>query len=152
MEIDEDTLVQLDRDLEDLRRRLRTRLQRDGASGGPHLGRGFHILAHLIEGGSGAGSPTELADTSGVRTSTMAAHIDRLEEAGYVRRSPRDASGRVEVRVTPEGRDAYRRYLEVRQSVLRDILAPLAPAQTRQLADLLARALARPGAPVGRSR
>lgn len=141
--MDDPILPRLDGALEELRRRLRVRLRRElHASGGEFVGGGYHILSHLARGG--ARSPSELADSLEVRTSTMAAHLDRLEEAGYVRRTPRGASGgaaRVEVRLTPAGECAYARYLETRQRVLSEVFAGLGPSELAELADLLGRAV-----------
>jgi DNA-binding MarR family transcriptional regulator len=137
-------LRQLDGAFEEVRRRLRVRLRREWTKSGEVVGGGFHILAHLAE--HGPRSPSELADSLEVRTSTMAAHLDRLEEAGYVRRVPRGpGGGRVEVRTTPAGEAAYRRYLDKRQEVLRAVLGALAPDEMRTLARLLTRAVAAGG-------
>jgi DNA-binding MarR family transcriptional regulator len=136
-------LPRLDTSLEEVRRRLRVRLRRElHASGGEFVGGGFQILAQLAR--AGAQSPSELADALEVRTSTMTAHLDRLEDAGFVRRRPRAAGGgaaRLEVHITAAGEDAYARYLETRRRVLRDVLAALGETELGALADLLGRAV-----------
>lgn len=136
--MDDATLEALDSGLEELRRRLRVRLRREmHRSGGEFIGGGMHILSYLVRAGSA--SPSEIADSLEVRTSTMAAHLDRLEAAGYVRRAPRANGTRVDVRLTPLGEAAHARYLDTRRQVLREVLSPLDEEERVRLADLLGR-------------
>jgi DNA-binding MarR family transcriptional regulator len=140
MTASDDPFVRLDGALEEVRRRLRVRLRRELRRRGEYVGGGFPILAQLA--GSGPSSPSELADQLEVRTSTMAAHLDRLEEAGYIRRAPRDGGGgRVAVHLTDAGAGALARYVALRREVLREVLAALAPDEVGGLARLLERAL-----------
>ncbi len=148
--VDDAILARLDGALEEVRRRLRVRLRRElHASGGEFVGGGYHILAQLAR--TGARAPSELADSLEVRTSTMTAHLDRLEEAGYVQRLPRQAgagAARLEVRLTPAGEAAYGRYLETRRRVLEGVLGTLQASELATLAELLDRAVrtqAQPG-------
>jgi DNA-binding MarR family transcriptional regulator len=142
--VDDDILRQLDTALEEVRRRLRVRLRRELHAGGEVAGGGFNILSQLSL--TGALSPSELADSLEVRTSTMTAHLDRLEEAGYVRRQPRAGGGasRLEVHMTEAGQSAYRRYLETRQRLLREVLGGLDPSEIQELCALLERAARAP--------
>jgi DNA-binding MarR family transcriptional regulator len=146
--LEDDTLARLDAALEEVRRRLRVRLRRElHAVGSEFVGGGFQILAQLTR--AGAQSPSELADALELRTSTMTAHLDRLEESGFVRRQPRPAGGgaaRVEVRLTNAGETAYERYLETRRRVLREVLAGVDAADLRRLADVLGQAAGTDGA------
>lgn len=140
MTASDDPFVRLDGALEEVRRRLRVRLRRELRRRGEYVGGGFPILAQLAA--AGPSSPSELADQLEVRTSTMAAHLDRLEEAGLIRRTPRDGGGgRVAVHITDGGAAALGRYVALRREVLREVLGPLAPDEVRRLAQLLERAL-----------
>ncbi len=147
--MDDAILPRLDGAFEEVRRRLRVRLRRELHAGGDFVGGGFQILSQLSR--TGALSPSELADGLEVRTSTMTAHLDRLEEAGFVRRQPRAGGGgaRLEVHLTEAGRAAYARYLETRQRILREVLAGLEAEDLAHLSGLLERAV-RAGASSGR--
>ena len=127
--LDATLLETLDADLEEFRRQLRVRLRRAVRNS---LGRSvgspaFRIIETL--GSRGPLSPAELAAAMEVRTSTMAAHLDRLEELGWARRGPGRSTSRVLVRVTPAGRQACEQYRALRRAVLSTLLEPLAPGQ-----------------------
>ncbi|EQD47242.1 Bacterial regulatory protein, MarR [mine drainage metagenome] len=142
----------LDADLEEFRRRLRVRVRRAMRDAAPE-GVGspaFHIVEALAA--RGPLSPSDLAALLEVRTSTMAAHLDRLEDLGWVRR---EAAGgkRVRAAATPSGEAALARYVCARVDVLRDALRPLDAAQLQQLAQALracvGEGLASGGTPAG---
>jgi len=97
--------------------------------------RGFPLLERLVE--QGPLSPTDLAGLLELRTSTIAAHIDRLEELGWARR---ESSGRkgVLVSATDAGRAAHAQYLVVRRAVLAELLQPLAAEDLLEFARLTA--------------
>jgi DNA-binding MarR family transcriptional regulator len=128
----------LDRDLEEFRRRLRVQVRKVMREA---LGEGvgsaaFHIVEALER--RGPMSPSDLASALQVRTSTMASHLDRLEELGWLRREAASpGTNRVRVLVTPSGRSAIERYVVLRRGVLRDVLAPLPPQQVAALAQAL---------------
>ncbi|WP_073391961.1 MarR family winged helix-turn-helix transcriptional regulator [Jatrophihabitans endophyticus] len=72
------------------------------------LGEGeFDILATLRREGHGAGvSPIDLAERTMVTTGAVTKRLDRLEQAGWVRRTPHrdDGRGRLVVELTETGR------------------------------------------------
>lgn len=128
----------VDADLEEFGRYLRARVRRAvRESLGQSVGSpAFHIIEAIIS--RGPTSPSDLATALEVRTSTMAAHLDRLEELDWARREPA-ASGtnRVRVSVTTAGRKAFEHYVSVRRAVLIDMLRPLATEQITALAEVL---------------
>lgn len=136
--LDAAILQLLDTDLEEFRRRLRVRVRRamrdvQGEGVGSPA---FHIVEALVSRGSS--SPSELASLLEVRTSTMAAHLDRLVELKWVHReAAATGSNRVRVAVTALGKEAHERYVAARQEVLLEVLRPLTQAQQLCLADAL---------------
>jgi DNA-binding MarR family transcriptional regulator len=126
--VDEQRLAALDARFERFRREWMGRVRRaaQDASGGLG-GRGaFRVLEVVLA--HGPVSPSELADRVGVRTSTMTAHLDRLEEWGWAKRQPAPGPGsRMRVEVTARGREAFDRFLAARRSVMGDLLAGLPP-------------------------
>jgi DNA-binding MarR family transcriptional regulator len=67
--------------------------------------------------------------------------VDRLEDAGHVRRVPGPDGRTTTVRLTPAGRRAARRVSGARSDGLGDALDALSPAEQDQLADLAGRIL-----------
>ena len=137
-----DDPLDLDRILEEFRRRWRVRLRRAtrdalGEGAGPQA---FPLLEQIVA--EGPLSPTELAQRLELRTSTIAAHIDRLEEIGW---ATRDGQGRKGVRVTATsaGEAAHRRYLALRRQLLGELVVALPEGDVQNLARLLAQLLRR---------
>ena len=131
-----DELTDLDRTFEEFRRRWRVRLRRatrDALGEGAGL-RAFPLLEQLVA--HGPLSPTDLAQRLELRTSTIAAHIDRLEEMGWATRGGQGRKG-VRVTATAEGEAAQRRYLALRLELLREVVAPVAAEDVRTLTRLL---------------
>ncbi len=129
-------LETLDADFEEFRRRVRVRVRRAVREtfGEGTGGAAFYIIEVLLNRGSL--SPSDLAATLEVRTSTMTVHLDRLEELRWAKREPASpGTNRILVAVTTAGRTAFERYAQVRRSVLADVLAPLAPSQVATLAQ-----------------
>jgi DNA-binding MarR family transcriptional regulator len=87
-----------------------------------------------------------LGDALGIDRTTMVALLDDLEDKGYVarQRHPRDRRAFL-VHPTGSGRDAKVAAVRILDEQQRRFLAPLSPAESRQLADLLLR-LRRPPA------
>ena len=103
-------------------------------------GRRYHyvLLAALDEGG--AASQADLSRSTAIDRSDMVAAVNELAGRGLVERSPDpDDRRRNVVSLT----DAGRRYLQKLDRLLDraqdDLLAPLSPAERRQLVDLLTR-------------
>lgn len=126
----------VDAELEEFRRSLRAGLRRAvrGSLGQSVGGPAFQIVATLAAGGPL--SPAELAAAMEVRTSTMAAHLDRLEELGWVEREPAGPN-RVRVRATAAGRRAAEEYAKLRRQVLATLLSPLDPERLETLGEIL---------------
>jgi DNA-binding MarR family transcriptional regulator len=133
----EDPGLDLDRILEEFRRRWRVRLRRAAREAlGEGAGQQAFSLLELVAQ-HGPLSPTELAQRLELRTSTITAHVDRLEESGWV---TRDGQGRRGVRVmaTPAGEAAHRRFLGLRRQLLGDLVAELPADDVQGLASVLA--------------
>ena len=77
--------------------------------------------------------------------------VDRLEEAGYVRRRPSAQDGRsVSVHLTASGRRAARRVARARGEVLNGALASLSEGERERFEELLARVIPKHDAWAGR--
>lgn len=116
-------LQTLDQDLETFRRHFRTSVRRATreALGQVVGGPAFHLLEVLLT--SGPQAPSHLAEHLAVRTSTMASHLNRLEEMGWIRRGETSGGGgRIRVFVTPTGAEAHRLYVGIRRRVLEELL------------------------------
>jgi DNA-binding MarR family transcriptional regulator len=98
----------------------------------------FAILTALAD--LGASSQAELGRRLAVDRSDMAAATSELERAGLVRRT-RDATDRRRnlVALTPAGVFALRQLDAHVSEAQEDLLAPLTPAERRELTRLLAR-------------
>lgn len=134
-------LTQLDSDLEEFRRRLRVRVRRSlrETLGDAVGGAAFRVVRELSL--RGPLSPAELAAQLEVRSSTMAAHLDRLEDLGWARRETVPRTNRVRVVITDAGDAALERFTAVRRRVLEDVLLPLTKEQVTALAGALRAAL-----------
>ena len=86
-----------------------------------------------------------LADALGIDRTTMVALLDDLEEKGHVarQRPPRDRRAFL-VHPTDSGRAAKVTAVQILDEQQRQFLAPLTPAERRQLAALLTRLPRRP--------
>jgi DNA-binding MarR family transcriptional regulator len=86
-----------------------------------------------------------LADALGIDRTTMVALLDDLEEKGHVarKRHPRDRRAFL-VHPTDSGRAAKVTAVQILDEQQRQFLAPLTPAERRQLAALLTRLPRRP--------
>jgi DNA-binding MarR family transcriptional regulator len=86
-----------------------------------------------------------LADALGIDRTTMVALLDDLEDKGFVarQRHPRDRRAFL-VRPTDSGRAAKVAAVRILDEQQRRFLAPLTPAERRQLAALLTRLHRRP--------
>lgn len=127
----------LDRVLEEFRRRWRVRLRRAARDTlGEGAGQQAFSLLELVAQ-HGPLSPTELAQRLELRTSTIAAHIDRLAESGWVTRDGQGRKG-VRVKATPAGEAAHRRFLGLRRQLLGELVSGLPGEDVSHLAHLLA--------------
>ena len=132
-----------------VRHRIRHALQDQipGAVGGG----GLRILGHVVQ--AGTLSPADLVHRFDIRSSTITAHLDRLEAAGWLRREPAlGTPSRIQVTATEAGRDTYRRYLAIRQQVVEHFLEPLAETEREALRRMLAEVLEPVRAPLRHGR
>lgn len=101
-----------------LSRELRREAQAFGVTGGQAA-----LLVQIEKHGSvGLG---ELAAGEGVSAAAMSKHVDRLEAAGLVTRTPGGDRRRVEIALTPEGRRTLRRVRSHRTAWLAERLRRL---------------------------
>jgi MarR family transcriptional regulator, lower aerobic nicotinate degradation pathway regulator len=114
-------------------------LQAGFETGGNGL-RGYHyrLLAALEQWGPA--SQADLGRDTGIDRSDVTAALLQLERRGLVeRRVDPDHKRRNIVTITAEGDDALRALDGVIERVQQDVLAPLTPAEQRQLVALLSR-------------
>ncbi len=97
---------------------------------------------HMLAGRGGRATPTELRTDLGLAPASVTGRLEALEQRGFVLRTPstRDRR-RVDVELTEDGRAAWRSALDVVGREEHRLLGVLAPAERRQLADLLRRVL-----------
>jgi DNA-binding MarR family transcriptional regulator len=101
-----------------LSRELRREAQQFGVTGGQAT-----LLAQIEKHGTvGLG---ELAAGEGVSAAAMSKHVDRLESAGLVTRTPGGDRRRVEIELTPAGRRTLRRVRSHRTAWLAERLGRL---------------------------
>ena len=104
--------------------------------------RGYHyrLLATLQE--FGPASQVKLGRRTAMDRSDVAAAVNDLVSRGLADRSPDPADGRRNViTITPAGTAHLRRLEELLAEVQDELLAPLSPADRRQLTRLLTRIL-----------
>lgn len=99
----------------------------------------FDILATLRRAEPAEGlTPTQLLQSIALTSGGMTGRLDRLEEAGLIRRTadPEDRRG-VKVGLTAKGRAAIDAATETRFAEARQSLSPLSASERNQLATLL---------------
>jgi MarR family transcriptional regulator, lower aerobic nicotinate degradation pathway regulator len=104
--------------------------------------RGYHyrLLAALHE--FGAASQAELGRRTGMDRSDVVAALNELAGHGLIRRSPDPADRRRNIiTVTPVGTAHFQQLDSLLGGVQDELLAPLAPAERKQLIELLTRVL-----------
>jgi DNA-binding MarR family transcriptional regulator len=104
--------------------------------------RGYHyrLLAALAE--FGPASQASLGRRTGMDRSDVAATVNELAARGLVQRAPDPADRRRNViSITPAGTAHLQRLDELLADVQDELLAPLSPAERRQLIGLLNRIL-----------
>ena len=89
-------------------------------------------------------SQQQIAERMGVDRTTMVAIIDALEAKGIIARRP-DAEDRRRnlIELTPTGQDILRQATAASDAAEAKLLAPLSPAEGKQLRNLIARILDR---------
>ncbi len=99
----------------------------------------FDILATLRRAEPGDGlTPTQLMESVALSSGGMTSRLDRLEEAGWVRRvaDPADRRG-VKVALTRKGRDLIDAATTTRFAEARQSMPSLGAKETRELANVL---------------
>jgi DNA-binding MarR family transcriptional regulator len=127
-----------------LERFVARRVRADLEAVGLHDGE-VNVLAALRRSGPPYElTPTELYQSLLVSSGAMTNRIDRLEQAGYVRRIPDVADRRrTRVALTERGRETIDAAMDTHLEGLEALFAPLDEDERRQLEDLLRRLLAR---------
>ena len=84
--------------------------------------------------------PTELAAFVGIKPSSLTKQIQELEAKGLVDRIADEQDGRAAIiRLTQSGQDSLAAAAEIRQSILRQVIAGWSAEQAQQVAELLDR-------------
>lgn len=101
-----------------------------------------YATLHALAGRGGRATPSDLATDLRVSAATMTGRLGTLEGRDYLRRTHSATDRRrVDVELTPAGRDAWRTALDVQGTEEHRILGVLSPAEQAQLADFLRRVL-----------
>jgi DNA-binding MarR family transcriptional regulator len=100
---------------------------------------GVDILVHLRQSVPDYRvSPTQLCLALQSKSATMTSRLDKLEQAGLVRRLPDPADRRaLLVELTPAGRELVERVMASVLQMRADQLHTLTPTERRQLVDIL---------------
>ncbi|MGI5520876.1 MarR family winged helix-turn-helix transcriptional regulator [Micromonospora sp. CA-259024] len=97
---------------------------------------------HALAGRRGRAAPSDLAADLAVAPASITARVDTLLRRGFVRRLPSTVDRRrVDVELTDAGHAAWRGAMEIQGAEEHRLLGTLAPAERRQLSDLLRRVL-----------
>jgi DNA-binding MarR family transcriptional regulator len=99
----------------------------------------FATLHHLlVRDTPGHASPTDLADDLGISGAGMTGRLDALEKTGWIQRHPQaDDRRRVDVEVTQEGIEIWRKAMHLRGQEDEATLLALTPEEKATLAALL---------------
>lgn len=117
--------------------RAQARIEEDFARHGLTAGE-FDVLAALFLSPAGRLTPSELAQLAMVSPAGMTNRVDRLEQAGHVRREADNADRRRRlVAITDQGRSTVTRVAPGHADLERSILAPLSEADQRRLDSLV---------------
>ena len=136
-----DDVAAIQRGLEQLDRLRASRNGHAGltAAAGVDLSRPAYALLRRIDE-HGPSTLGDLARATGMDAASAGRQVRRLEEVGYVERTPGEDDARVTtVTITPNGRDARQRIAEVLEAHLRDALSRWSAADRRALGQLLER-------------
>ena len=100
------------------------------------------VLGALLLAGSAQLSPTQLFKGLMLSSAGITSRLDRLERAGYVKRTrhPQDRRG-VLVSLTPAGRKVFEQAFAADLKGEKDLMAPLTKAEQRSLVSLLRKLL-----------
>lgn len=121
-----------------IRRRMDETLAETGLTHGE-----WGLLSHLaLAGPPHRDSPGKLATKEGLSSGAMTNRLDRLEAAGLVRRLPNPDDRRaLQVELTDEGHDLWRRSVAVQAAKEAALAEALSPRELEQLNRLLRKVL-----------
>ena len=99
----------------------------------------YHLLGALRRAGAPyRRSPGELARFADLSSGAMTNRLDRLEEAGFIRRLPDPTDRRgIQVELTKKGRETYERAMDAQATKEELVAGALTKAERRELNDLL---------------
>lgn len=113
----------------------RERHNPENRGGGVRRGQG-RLMGILLQ--KGVTTQTELAELLQIRAASLGELVYKLECKGFVERRPNeDDKRRIDVSLTPEGRDKALEIAESRQSLAEDLFSGLSLEEQRQFAALL---------------
>jgi MarR family transcriptional regulator, lower aerobic nicotinate degradation pathway regulator len=123
-----------------VRREFATRMVSEQWARDANLRRGCFGVLRVLERDDGPISQREVAERTGIDASDVVDLVDRLEQAGYVRRERDERDRRrYALELTPEGRDAIERFARVAREVDEAVLSVLDPEERDTLRSLIAR-------------
>ncbi len=98
------------------------------------------ILRVLVESGGTGVKLNELSQHLSVTCGNVTGLVDRLEEAGYLKRTPHPEDRRVTLAVlTPAGREVFEEIYPTYVAKIMDLMSSLTAGEQAQLTDLLSR-------------
>jgi MarR family transcriptional regulator, lower aerobic nicotinate degradation pathway regulator len=123
-----------------VRREFATRMVSEQWARDANLRRGCFGVLRALERADGPTSQREVAERTGVDASDVVDLVDRLEQAGYVRRQRDERDRRrYALELTPAGQDAIERFAHIAREVDEAVLAVLEPEERDTVRDLIAR-------------
>jgi DNA-binding MarR family transcriptional regulator len=123
-----------------VRREFATRMVSEQWARDANLRRGCFGVLRVLERDDGPISQREVAERTGIDASDVVDLVDRLEQAGYVRRERDERDRRrYALELTPQGRDAIERFARVAREVDKAVLSVLDPEERDTLRSLMAR-------------
>jgi DNA-binding MarR family transcriptional regulator len=123
-----------------VRREFASRMVSEQWARDANLRRGCFGVLRVLEHADGSISQREVAERTGIDASDVVDLVDRLEQAGYVRRERDERDRRrYALELTPEGQDAIERFALVAREVDEAVLSVLDREERDTLRSLMAR-------------
>jgi DNA-binding MarR family transcriptional regulator len=123
-----------------VRREFASRMVSEQWARDANLRRGCFGVLRVLERADGSISQREVAEGTGIDASDVVDLVDRLEQAGYVRRERDERDRRrYALELTPEGQDAIERFALVAREVDEAVLSVLDREERDTLRGLMAR-------------
>jgi len=134
-------LERLDAVFQELVRRIHLYLRQskiDGITPGQ-----FMVLKQINEGDGSRVTVSTVAEKLGVSLSAITSQVDRLHEAGYVRRSRDDKDRRmVRLAVTPRGEEMMQKFMDNKVRLMEHFLSKLPEEDLDKLIEIYEKLLA----------